>query len=77
MRTCRVFSLLMMWCASLLFAQSTSTDTTGASVPPQPPALCNASTVPNVNQLALLRWYGANVVSTFVIGGRPNGLAFG
>ena len=32
--------------------------------------------VPNVDQLALLRWYGANTVSTFPTGGGPNGIAF-
>ncbi len=40
------------------------------------PAPCPLPTLPNANQLALLRWYGANTVNTFATGGSPNGIAF-
>lgn len=73
----RLLPLLLMWSASLLFGQSSITGGNGASVtPPHGGDSCHASAVPNVNQLALLRWYGANVVNTFATGGRPNGIAF-
>src|SRR5213082_2157619 len=32
--------------------------------------------LPNANQLALLRWYGANVVTRIRTGGAPNGITF-
>jgi hypothetical protein len=32
---------------------------------------CPAPALPNVNQLALLRWYGANTVTNVVTGGGP------
>src|SRR5499426_1420819 len=40
------------------------------------PGACPLPTLPNVNQLALLRWYGANTVNTIPTGGSPNGIAF-
>ena len=77
MKLYRLLPFLLMWVASLLFGQSGITGGIGASVtPPQVGDICHASAVPNVNQLALLRWYGANVVTTFATGGRPNGIAF-
>ena len=68
MRTYRSFFILLVlvFSASLAFAQS-------ASIPAEPgcasPAL---APLPNPSQLALLRWYGANTVSTFPTGGGPN-----
>ena len=35
-----------------------------------------STALPNVNQLALLRWYGANMVTHFPTGGAPNGITF-
>src|ERR1700751_3132137 len=40
------------------------------------PTPCPLPTLPNANQLALLRWYGANVTANFATGGGPNGIAF-
>ena len=37
---------------------------------------CAATAVSNPNQLALLRWYGANVTASFLVGGGPLGMAF-
>lgn len=69
MRICRVFLVTLMGCAALLSGQSSVASS-------QEREGCHVSALPNVNQLALLRWYGANVVTTFMIGGRPNGIAF-
>jgi hypothetical protein len=70
MRTDRVCSLLVVlgFCVSSMFAQSVATSSAeGCKEDPN---------LPNVNQLALLRWYGANVVTSFSLGGAPNGIAF-
>lgn len=57
MRTCRLIPALLTLCASIVVAQSPSTEAIGASVTPPPAAsVCNVPAVPNVNQLALLCW---------------------
>src|SRR6266566_5888143 len=67
----KVFILfVLVFSASSLFAQSITAPSGEGCVNPAFPAL------PNANQLALLRWYGANTVSTFPTGGAPNGIAF-
>jgi hypothetical protein len=72
MRTCRNFFILMIliFSASCGFAQSFAPP---SAVGCASPAL---APLPNVNQLALLRWYGANTVNTFPTSGAPNGIAF-
>jgi hypothetical protein len=37
---------------------------------------CEGRKLPNANQLALLRWYSANVSASFQVGGHPIGMAF-
>jgi hypothetical protein len=37
---------------------------------------CGATGIPNPNQLALLRWYDANISAKFDLGGTPLGMAF-
>src|SRR5215467_1179657 len=67
LRAFGVLSLAVFW-ASSLGAQSPL----GGSFP----GACPLPTLPNVNQLALLRWYDANTVNTIPTGGSPNGIAF-
>jgi hypothetical protein len=65
MRLRRAFGVLLLvivWACSLA-AQSPLSGSF--------PAACPLPTLPNVNQLALLRWYDANVVNTLFYRGPP------
>jgi len=57
--------ILLALSTSLVPAQASTNNGGGLSASP-PPASCAASTVPNANQLALLRWYEANEAASFM-----------
>jgi hypothetical protein len=65
---------LFFWVSST-FAQAGAIGG-AAVVPAQSGAQCQLPALPNANQLALLRWYGANTVNNIPTGGSPNGIAF-
>jgi hypothetical protein len=77
MRTDRLcFAVLFFaFCVSSMFAQSAAMGGAANSTP-QAAKQCQEAALPNANQLALLRWYGANTVNTIPTGGAPNGIAF-
>lgn len=71
--------LALAFCVLSTFAQPTNngvSQSSTAAMPATQPAPCPNSPLPNVNQLALLRWYDANLTATFAVGGNPNGMAF-
>src|SRR5690348_12842305 len=61
------FVLFAICLASPMVGQQTGTSTNAG--------VCSTA-LPNVNQLALLRWYSADVVTRFATGGAPNGITF-
>src|SRR5580704_12350439 len=75
MRTNRipfVFMASVLWVPSVC-AQSADNS---IAIRTQSAQGCPLPALPNANQVALLRWYRANVVTDFVTGGGPNGIVF-
>lgn len=48
----------------------------GSETSSAPDRSCEGRTLPNANQLALLRWYSANVTASFPVGASLTGMAF-
>src|SRR5271157_3861534 len=77
-RFCIVF-LACVFCVSSMLAQIARNDvdptSSGETVAGQSLGFYQIPSPPNVNQLALLRWYSANVTTMFSLGSGPLGMA--